>query len=478
MTAVADGEIRVLCVDDDNVILGLTKTVLERLEDSIVVETETDPTAALDRFRTRDYDCVVCDYEMPGLSGLELHDAIREETPTIPVILFTGAGSEEVASEAIRRGITDYLRKERGMAQYDVLASRITTAVERYRTFEELQRKNAAMDEAPVGIVLTDSSLPDNPIVYANEEFYDLTGYPAAEVLGRNCRFLQGERTEQEPVDRMRTAIEAREPITTEVRNYRLDGTMFWNEVTIAPIDDSETPYFVGFQHNITRRKLAEQRLSRQNERLKEFTGTVSHDLRGPLAAATGYLELARTEADDVPFLDDVAAAHQRMETLIDDLLVLARAGNVIDDSEPISIVETVENAWNPPPHLAVTLDIQIPDDVQVQADQNRLVQLFENLLGNSLEHGVHDDDGTETVTITVGPLEDGFFVADDGPGIPPDKREIVFESGYTTNPDGTGLGLRIVQDIVDAHGWSVIATESDEGGARFEITDVYNNDD
>ncbi|ADD05612.1 receiver/sensor box histidine kinase [Natrialba magadii ATCC 43099] len=477
MTAATD-KIRVLCVDDDSVVLALTETVLERLDGSIVVETETDPTAALDRVRTGEFDCVVCDYEMPGLSGLELHDAIREEDSTIPVILFTGAGSEEIASEAIQHGITGYLRKQPGTAQYDLLASKIKNAVERSRTVEELQRKNAAMDEAPVGIVLTDSSLPDNPIVYANEKFYELTGYPEAEVLGRNCRFLQGERTKQEPVDRMRAAIEAREPITTEVRNYRRDGTMFWNEVTIAPVDNSETPYFVGFQHEITRRKLAEQRLRRQNERLSEFTGTVSHDLRGPLAAAMGYLELARAEADDVSFLDDVAAAHQRMKTLIDDLLVLARAGNVIDDSSAVPITEAVEYAWNPPPHVKATLDVQIADDVTVQADENRLIQLFENLLGNSLEHGIHNDDGTETVTITVGLLEDGFFVADDGPGIPPDKREAVFESGYTTNPDGTGLGLRIVQDIVDAHGWDVTVTESDDGGARFEITNVYNADD
>jgi signal transduction histidine kinase len=102
-----------------------------------------------------------------------------------------------------------------------------------------------------------------------------------------------------------------------------------------------------------------------------------------------------------------------------------------------------------------------------VEADRSRLQQLFENLYRNAIEHGGDD------VTVSVGAMDDGFYVADTGSGIPESDREDVFEAGYSTNENGTGFGLRIVEQIADAHGWEVAITESEEGGARFEIASV-----
>lgn len=104
---------------------------------------------------------------------------------------------------------------------------------------------------------------------------------------------------------------------------------------------------------------------------------------------------------------------------------------------------------------------------VSVAADSDRLAELFENLFHNSIVHGRED------VTVRVGPLEDGFYVADDGPGIPPAKRDEVFEMGYSERPHGNGLGLGIVADIADTHEWALTVTESRDGGARFEFTGV-----
>jgi signal transduction histidine kinase len=100
-------------------------------------------------------------------------------------------------------------------------------------------------------------------------------------------------------------------------------------------------------------------------------------------------------------------------------------------------------------------------------ADADRLVQVFENLLQNSADHGGAD------VTVRVGPLEDGFYVEDDGPGVPEADRERVFEHGYTTREDGMGYGLSIVRSVVGAHGWDIRVTGSGTGGARFEITGI-----
>ena len=476
MAAPTGRPIRVLYVDDDAAMLGLTAAVLEKTTDSLTVDTEEVPETALERIHEQRYDCIVTDYEMPSMDGIELLAAVREFDEYLPVILFTGSGSEEVASEAITAGVTDYLRKGRGTNQYELLTNQITNAVSGYRNRRELERKNAAMEEAPVGITITDPAKTDNPIVYANRTFTELTGYTQSDIIGHNCRFLQGERTRQEPVDEMRAAIDAREPVSVDVRNYRRDGTMFWNEVTIAPVSGGgrSEPYFVGFQKDVTRRKLAEERLRRQIELLDEFTSTVSHDLRGPLTAATGYLELAREQVDDdIPFLEDVQAAHERIGTLIDDMLSLARAGTVATETAPVSLAAAVDAAWYTSPRVESTLEVEVGERTTLCADESRLVQLLENLFGNSLVHGATaNGDEKPTVSVTVGTLENGFFVEDDGPGVPAADRELLFESGYTTG-DGTGLGLRIVRDIVDAHGWEISITEESAGGARFEITGV-----
>lgn len=122
-----------------------------------------------------------------------------------------------------------------------------------------------AIETAPVGVIITDPTREENPIIYANERFEELTGYSEAEVLGRNCRFLQGEQTAPEPVAEMRHAVDNAEPVTVELRNYRKDGTEFWNRVTIAPVQNAsaEVTHFVGFQQDITEHKEYEQSLER-----------------------------------------------------------------------------------------------------------------------------------------------------------------------------------------------------------------------
>lgn len=124
--------------------------------------------------------------------------------------------------------------------------------------------RDQAMDKAPVGITISDPSQSDNPLIYVNDGFCELTGYPRDEILGQNCRFLQGNATREEPVAQMRAAIEAQEPITVELRNYRKDGSMFWNRVTIIPIrtDSGNVTNYLGYQQDVTAQKRFEQDLS------------------------------------------------------------------------------------------------------------------------------------------------------------------------------------------------------------------------
>jgi signal transduction histidine kinase len=216
---------------------------------------------------------------------------------------------------------------------------------------------------------------------------------------------------------------------------------------------------------DITDREQYRAELERQNERLEQFANTVSHDLRNPLNVATNRLELLRDEVDS-EHLDAIADAHARIEELIEDILTLARQGQPIGETEPVKLSAIAEQCLEV--MTTADADLVVEGETTLIADPHRVQQLLENLFRNAIEHGGDD------VEIRIGPLDDGagFFVADDGGGIAPEERTDVFESGYSTATDGTGFGLAIVSEVVDAHGWTVRVTESDAGGARFEIRD------
>ncbi|AXR78877.1 PAS domain-containing sensor histidine kinase [Natrarchaeobaculum sulfurireducens] len=244
---------------------------------------------------------------------------------------------------------------------------------------------------------------------------------------------------------------------TDEVRWVRTLGSPWYD-------DDGDLIGARGAFQDITDRKEHERTLQRTNDRLEEFTAVVSHDLRNPLTVAQAALELARESGSSEDF-DRIEAAHRRMNALITDLLALARNGQQVDETQPVALGTLVESVRETIPADDATIDVDL-DGYRLEADEVRLRQLIENLLSNALNHGGDD------VTVRVGLLTDGtgFYVADDGPGIPPAVRDAIFDQGFSTTTDGTGFGLAIVKGIAEAHGWTVDVTESVDGGARFEV--------
>ena len=178
----------VLHVDDEPDFADLAADALVELDGRFEVVTANSAEAGLDRFESRDVDCVVSDFDMPGLDGIEFLEAVRDRRPDLPFVLFTGKGSEEVASEAISAGVTDYLQKEVGLAQYEVLANRVGNAVSRHRTRRNLdaqrEQYRELFEEAPVMYAVTRNRQGVPVVEECNERFTARLGYAREDVVG------------------------------------------------------------------------------------------------------------------------------------------------------------------------------------------------------------------------------------------------------------------------------------------------------
>ncbi|WP_049930685.1 response regulator [Halosimplex carlsbadense] len=645
MSGPSRDSIRVLHVDDDPDVSELTATFLERADERFGVETAADAAEGLDRLDDCEFDCVVSDYEMPGLDGIEFLERVRAECPELPFILFTGKGSEAVASEAISAGVTDYLQKETGTDQYTVLANRIANAVEHARSRRRVehseQRLRKIVDSLPHLVYVVDETgtyrlvnealaafhgttveaiegatveevLSDRAAAQFQQDFrsviatgepkrlsgievtdaegdshvfepqiypYDIGETDDRAVLGvtrdvteradreRKIERLQhrtkalmhtetreetaraateaadavleaplsgvfllddaGERLEptavvdavhesfdevpaypREAPDGSRAALvwevfEAGEPVRIDdvSADDRVDEGTPSRSVIFHPMGDhgvfvvsaERTHAFSGTDEVLveilattlesaldrTERRAALRRqrdeLERKNERLEEFTSVVSHDLRNPLTVLNGAIEAAETTGDAEQF-DRSRDAVDRMDAMIENLLALSRQGEAIAEPEPVALARAASQAWGTVETDAERLDVET--DLTVRADPERLTRLLENLFRNAVEHGSADRSEDEAsaqpaLVVRVGDCDGGFYVTDDGPGIPEDVRGDVFDSRFSTRASNTGFGLAIVERIAEAHGWRVDATEGDGGGARFEVTGV-----
>lgn len=238
-----------------------------------------------------------------------------------------------------------------------------------------------------------------------------------------------------------------------------LEGQFSDWEVTLVDLMSRWVSYELERQQSNTR-------LQEQNDRLERFTSLVSHDLRNPLNVLEGSLQLAE-ETDDQEHFERCYRSIDRMNTLIGDLLTLAHDGTKIDETEPVALTSFVEECWQGVEAENGNLQLHMDATTVIPADRSRLKQLFENLIRNVFDHGAEDS------TVTVGALDDGFYVEDDGEGIPENQREKVFNSRYSTSTEGTGFGLTIVNEVVSSHGWEIRLTDAKTGGARFEITGI-----
>ncbi|WP_181692292.1 PAS domain S-box protein [Natronomonas sp. LN261] len=288
------------------------------------------------------------------------------------------------------------------------------------------------------------------------------TGITTGEVQGQTPQDVFGEEQGAELKANYHRCINAGEPISYEEELRVGEGARFWQTKLAPVVNDGEITRLVGVTRNVTKRVERERQLRQQNDRLEEFASVVSHDLRNPLNVAQGRATLLAEQAES-DHIDPLLQALNRMEAIVENTLTLARQGDKISKTESINLTDLVGKCWGSVDTEDAT--IKIVDEMTFQGDPDRLRHVFENLFRNAVEHGGPD------VTVRVGCHDEtGIYVEDDGPGIPIEKREEVFEPGHSSAQGGTGFGLTIVKRIVEAHGWELSITDGTDGGARFEF--------
>jgi PAS domain S-box-containing protein len=473
--------VRVLVVDGDPDAAAVTADRIADRDDRLVADTARDPDAALATLASDDHDGVVAAFDLPGTDGIEFLHAVHDRVPGLPFVLYDEPDSDASASEALAAGASDYVERRDNPETHDRLATRIVSAVDDHRARGELDRQAEllARTEAIANVGAWEYDVATEAF-HVTDELKRLHGLAPDDDL-TPVKSLEFYHPDDQPVvrDAFTSAVREGEPYDLELRFQPAEGGERWVRTRGEPqTADGSVTCVRGTMQDITGRKRREEALEEKNERLEAFADVVSHDIRNPLQVAAGHLDIAEQTGDAAAF-EQVRDAHDRIAGIVDDILGLARADRDAGETDTVDVAAVAEDAWG-----AVDTtghELVIVDEFRAAADAAQLRQVFENLFRNATEHG--PDEG---VTVTVGRIEGmatttrgtgsdgvGFYVADDGPGIPASEREDVFRDGYSSASDGTGLGLSIVQQVADDHGWTVNATASRDGGARFEVTGV-----
>jgi PAS domain S-box-containing protein len=362
----------------------------------------------------------------------------------------------------------------------------ITATKQRELQFADLAQRNAVLASTVAsvtsGVVICDATQHDQPIVFANAAFTRITGYTAAEAIGRNCRFLQGRDTDRDAVERMRRAVAVGRAITVTLRNYRKDGRTFWNEVNISPLHDASGRliHFVGILQDATNRIRTEENLREAKDQAEvanraksEFLANVSHELRTPLNAILGFSEIMQLEmfgplgaAQYHTYAKDIHDSGDHLLAIINDILDLSKieAGRMELFPEAVEARDVFEACLRLVSGRAqandITLRSELPPDLpRVRVDPRAVQQMLTNLLTNAVKFTPKG--GRVTLAARLDGDQVELTVADTGIGIAPkDIAKVLEPFGQADNPhsrrqQGTGLGLPIVKALVEQSGGS-----------------------
>lgn len=500
--------IRVLHVEDNEFFGAVASDILQQEITDVTVHTETVPRDALVRLEREQFDCIVSDYEMPGMTGLELLDAVRELAPELPYILMTGGGSEKTASEAISAGVTDYLKKGTGRRQFVALANRIENAVAHRRAEQTVRRQMSINDLIwDVSQSLLEASTREEIEQsvckrLAASESYLFAWIGKADDHGRIVpRVSAGaEAGYLDAVFRSETVEHEVTPVTRAMETKQIQITQDigsgssgegWQKMALKRGYRSKVTIPLQYEDNVygvlnvysdhphafdetERRALSKfgnsmayainsvrtrQELLRREQRLQVFNRILRHNLRNDLNVVLGH---ADNLTESIPEASESAEIIKRKATDLIDVSEKAReVGRTLDDRgrtrAAIEITSLIERSCSDlrESYPAVDLSTNLPENAWVYGDKT-LNTVVSEVVENAIKHNDRD---TPTVTLSVMSVDSEtdrwveITVEDDGPGIPKGERTVLIEGRETALQHGSGLGLWLTNWIVGKFG-------------------------
>ena len=378
---------------------------------------------------------------------------------------------------------------------------------ERLRAMEDIELRNVAIANVTSGVTIADARQVDLPLIYVNNGFQNITGYSAREAVGRSCRFLQGEDRDQPDLDKLRKALREAKPCIAQLRNYKKDGTLFYNELHISPVhnEEGELTHFVGIQLDVTEEVKARESLEQSEKRVREalererelneiktrFISMVSHEFRTPMTGIQASSALLRRfgnklDADKKErHLVNIEISLKRMNRLLDDVLFFSRA-----EAHKVPVKRTeiclndyfqrlIENLNSIFPDREIQFESKLENGRTFSLDEHLLDHILHNLIGNALKYSGE----TEPVYCEAGIRPEGLqiSVSDSGIGIPEADQKKLFDAfhraGNVGNRQGTGLGLNIALRAVELLDGSIeFSSKQDEGSTFLVLLPIQTN--
>ena len=331
------------------------------------------------------------------------------------------------------------------------------------------------------GIVISDANLFDNPLIYANPAFMEMTGYSLGQIVGKNCRFLQGDDRHQPAIHKIKEAIKNNTNITAVLRNYRIDGSMFWNELTISPVfnEEKKITHFIGIQNDISARKEAQLQIN-------EFYSVVSHELKTPLSSIVSSLSILLDDGnlskDNLKMALIAKSASNRLTKLIDDILDIKKVEygttnlnlHVYKPQEIFKIV--IDDFLAIAQSKNIKIISQIHTDCPTQIDLDKIIRVLGNLVSNAIKFS----NPNSKINLIARELSSDtleFSVQDFGIGISKTDQENLFKpfsqvaSHILSNPNSSGLGLYICKSLVELHDGTITVASELNIGTTFSFT-------
>lgn len=366
-------------------------------------------------------------------------------------------------------------------------------------TFPDLQELLVrSVDLSPVSISVADITAPDRGLVFVNEAFEKLTGYERDDIIGKNCRFLQGDDTDTETVERIRQGIDAGMEVRETLLNYRKDGSPFWNDLKLVPVKDDHDPAspvvaYIGIQQDISALRLDEIAI-RQKQKLQsigQLSGSISHEINNMLHPILSLSKRLRKELDlnerQLEMLETIIDCATRSEEILQGVLAFSRDQE--KNLEAMEIQQAIDVAFQTvaatlPPMVKINYSCHGLEAHRALISQTQMTQVLTNLISNAIyancSKGVIDFD-VKIIHINLSSpwhrlvpsgLYASFSVTDRGPGINRNSKDLIFDPFFTTKPvgEGTGLGLSVIWGILRDWRGGIKAENIEGKGARFEF--------